>query len=84
MPTTDDLVSLPDADVVRLAQEGRELAFRELVRRYEAYGSALYLGVVKGGVTHVYDVDDIWYVLGDEKAFAEVLRGIIDRALSSP
>ncbi len=35
MPTTDDLVSLPDADVVRLAQEGRELAFRELVRRYE-------------------------------------------------
>jgi RNA polymerase sigma-70 factor, ECF subfamily len=35
MPTTNELVSLPDADVVRLAQEGRELAFRELVRRYE-------------------------------------------------
>lgn len=35
MPTTDQLLSLPDADVVRLAQEGRELAFRELVRRYE-------------------------------------------------
>lgn len=35
MPNTDELVSLPDADVVRLAQEGRERAFRELVRRYE-------------------------------------------------
>ncbi|HMS02200.1 MAG TPA: sigma-70 family RNA polymerase sigma factor [Gemmatimonadaceae bacterium] len=35
MPPADDLVSLPDADVVRLAQEGRERAFRELVRRYE-------------------------------------------------
>jgi RNA polymerase sigma-70 factor (ECF subfamily) len=35
MPPTDELVSLPDADVVRLAQEGRDLAFRELVRRYE-------------------------------------------------
>lgn len=35
MPPTDDLVSLPDADVVRLAQEGRDHAFRELVRRYE-------------------------------------------------
>jgi RNA polymerase sigma-70 factor (ECF subfamily) len=35
MPPTVDLVSLPDADVVRLAQEGRDLAFRELVRRYE-------------------------------------------------
>ena len=30
-----DLASLPDADVVALAQNGRESAYRELVRRYE-------------------------------------------------
>jgi RNA polymerase sigma-70 factor (ECF subfamily) len=30
-----ELANLPDADVVRLAQQGRETAFRELVRRYE-------------------------------------------------
>jgi len=35
MPNPDELASLPDADVVKLAQQGRELAFRELVRRYE-------------------------------------------------
>ncbi len=35
MPTTHELSSLPDADVVLLAQQGREFAFRELVRRYE-------------------------------------------------
>ena len=35
MPIPDDVGSLPDADVVRLAQQGRELAFRELVHRYE-------------------------------------------------
>ena len=35
MLTLDELGTLPDADVVRLAQQGRELAFRELVRRYE-------------------------------------------------
>ena len=35
MPNPDELAALPDADVVRLAQQGRELAFRELVRRYE-------------------------------------------------
>lgn len=34
-PAALDLANLPDADVVRLAQEGREAAFRELVRRYE-------------------------------------------------
>jgi RNA polymerase sigma-70 factor (ECF subfamily) len=35
MPTIHALAGLPDADVVRLAQDGREAAFRELVRRYE-------------------------------------------------
>ena len=35
MPPTLDLANLPDADVVALAQKGRETAFRELIRRYE-------------------------------------------------
>jgi len=35
MPTSLDLANLPDADVVALAQAGREPAFRELIRRYE-------------------------------------------------
>ncbi|MBL8984594.1 MAG: sigma-70 family RNA polymerase sigma factor [Gemmatimonadetes bacterium] len=30
-----DLRNLPDADLVSLAQEGREAAYRELIRRYE-------------------------------------------------
>jgi RNA polymerase sigma-70 factor (ECF subfamily) len=30
-----DLTNLPDADVVALAQRGREVAFREIIRRYE-------------------------------------------------
>jgi RNA polymerase sigma-70 factor (ECF subfamily) len=30
-----DLQNLPDADLVALAQQGREAAYRELVRRYE-------------------------------------------------
>ena len=35
MPSALDLANLPDADVVALAQQGRELAYRELIRRYE-------------------------------------------------
>lgn len=30
-----DLANLPDADVVALAQQGRDSAYRELIRRYE-------------------------------------------------
>ncbi len=35
MPPFPDLANLPDADVVLLAQQGRDAAFRELLRRYE-------------------------------------------------
>ncbi|MEX0909167.1 MAG: sigma-70 family RNA polymerase sigma factor [Gemmatimonadaceae bacterium] len=35
MPPLQDLANLPDADVVLLAQQGRDAAFRELLRRYE-------------------------------------------------
>src|SRR5690242_17769491 len=35
MPPALDLQNLPDADVVALAQQGRDAAFRELIRRYE-------------------------------------------------
>src|SRR5688500_19061251 len=35
MPPVPDLANLPDADVVLLAQQGRDAAFRELLRRYE-------------------------------------------------
>lgn len=35
MPPSLDLTNLPDADIVALAQQGRDSAFRELVRRYE-------------------------------------------------
>ncbi len=34
-PSSLDLVNLPDADLAALAREGKEPAFRELVRRYE-------------------------------------------------
>ncbi len=35
MPPALDLANLPDADVVALAQRGRQAAYRELIRRYE-------------------------------------------------
>src|SRR5215203_7525111 len=34
-PPVLDLLNLPDADVVALAQQGRDSAFRELIKRYE-------------------------------------------------
>ncbi len=47
MPTSDELAGFPDADVVHLAQQGRERAFRELVRRYERPVFSLILRMVR-------------------------------------
>jgi RNA polymerase sigma-70 factor (ECF subfamily) len=42
-----DLANLPDADVVALAQRGREVAYRELLRRYERPVFALVFRMVR-------------------------------------
>ena len=47
MPSVLDLANLPDADVVALAQQGREQAYRELIRRYERPVFSLVLRMVR-------------------------------------
>ena len=42
-----DLSNLPDADVVTLAQEGRDSAYRELIRRYERPVFSLVIRMVR-------------------------------------
>ena len=51
MAPTLDLSNLPDADVARLAQQGREPAFRELVRRYERPVFSLVFRMVRDTAT---------------------------------
>jgi RNA polymerase sigma-70 factor (ECF subfamily) len=51
MPPALDLPNLPDADVARLAQHGREAAFRELVRRYERPVFSLVFRMVRDSAT---------------------------------
>ena len=46
-----DFTNLPDADVVALAQRGREDAFRELVRRYERPVFSLIFRMVRDSAT---------------------------------
>lgn len=67
MPTSDELATLPDADVVRLAQQGREFAFRELVRRYERPVFSLVFRMVRDRET----AEDL-----SQDAFIKVLNNI--------
>ncbi len=49
-----------------------------LVRKYDAWGSSLYLGIVKGGVEYTWAVSDIWFAMGDEAKFMALLRDKIN------
>ena len=51
MAPLQDLSNRPDADVVALAQRGREDAFRELVRRYERPVFTLIIRMVRDSAT---------------------------------
>ena len=51
MASRPDLTNTPDADVVALAQRGREDAFRELVRRYERPVFSLIFRMVRDAAT---------------------------------
>ena len=51
MSSALDLANLPDADVVALAQQGRELAYRELIRRYERPVFSLLIRMVRDRAT---------------------------------
>ena len=51
MAPLPDLSNLPDADVVALAQRGREPAFRELVRRYERPVFSIIFRMVRDSAT---------------------------------
>jgi RNA polymerase sigma-70 factor (ECF subfamily) len=51
MTPTLDLPNLPDAEVVILAQRGREPAFRELIRRYERPVFSLIYRMVRDSTT---------------------------------
>ena len=47
MAERPDLVSLSDQEIVALAKEGREAAYRELIRRYERPVFSLILRMVR-------------------------------------
>ena len=51
MSSALDLANLPDADVVALAQQGREPAYRELIRRYERPVFSLVIRMVRDRAT---------------------------------
>ena len=54
-----------------------------IVEKYGAYGSSLFVNTIKDGTNHIEEVTDIWFVLGNDEAFVEVVRGKIEESLKA-
>jgi len=52
-----------------------------IVNKYGAYTSSLFINTVRDGTNHIEEVTDIWFLLGNDEAFVEVVRGKIERSL---
>jgi hypothetical protein len=54
----------------------------DIVNKYGAYTSSLFINTIKGGSNHIEQVTDIWLVIGDDEAFVEIVKNKIEKSLS--
>ena len=53
----------------------------EIVNKYGAYTSSLFINTIKDSSDHIEQVTDIWLVIGDDDAFVEVVKSKIEKSL---
>lgn len=64
---------LQSGDISLVVEDTEAPADPDLVQRYEAWGSALYLSVAKGGTAYTWRVDDVWFYVNEDQRFIDVL-----------
>ena len=52
-----------------------------IVKEYSAFTSSLFINMTRDGTDHIEEVKDIWFLLGNDEAFIEVVRGKIEESL---
>jgi len=52
-----------------------------IVNKYGAFTSSLFINTIREGTDHIEEVTDIWFHLGDDEAFVEVVKSKIEQSL---
>jgi len=52
-----------------------------IVDKYGAFTSSLFVNTIRGGTGHIEEVEEIWFVLGKDEAFVEVVKSKIEKSL---
>ena len=62
-----------------LSVEAKENA--TVVKKYGAFTSSLFTNIIRDGTDHIEEIRDIWFILGNDEAFVEVVRDKIEKSL---
>ena len=52
-----------------------------IVNKYGAFTSSLFINTIRDGTDHIEEVTDIWFVLGKDEAFMEIVKSKIEKRL---
>ena len=52
-----------------------------IIKKYGAFTTSLFINTIRDGTDHIEEVTDIWFVLGNDEAFVEVVRDKIEKSL---
>ena len=61
----------------------QDKANASIAERYGAYGSSLFINEIVDGIDHIEPVTDIWYHLGDDEKFIQVVKDAIESHLGN-
>jgi hypothetical protein len=52
-----------------------------IVEKYGAYTSSLFINDIKGGIDHIEEVTDIWFLLHNDEQFVNLVKGELEKHL---
>ena len=52
-----------------------------IVKKYSAFTSSLFINVIIDGTDHIEEAKEVYYLIGNDIAFVEELKGKIERSL---
>ena len=52
-----------------------------IVKKYGAFTSSLFINTIRDGTDHIEEVTDIWFLLGKDEAFMEIVKSKIEKRL---
>jgi hypothetical protein len=72
---------LESGEIVFVAINLQASANADMVRKFGAYTSSLFLNDVEDGADDIEELTDVWFVLWDDEEFADTLKDAIEERL---